>query len=271
MGNTVSKIGTAVSYIPTPFKINAAVEGVKALNENAGNLLAAGFDIVLAEPCNPNLDNPFFTQNGHEGESPKTNTYLFRVKALRTGSTIVTSVADIGGLASAVQTGAYSVTWYKLNALFEKMIPPSRRSKSVVYAGWFSYEVAKKAVPKGSLETQLTAIMRQKRNGAAGSAVKAGITFGTGGWTGYFVNSAAASVAPYLDSWLGQDTQTLAQGLHWFAFLETVVGGGRAKGPAIRILEVIWSELSLGRAFLPAMADIVREPRGWLVVADLLA
>jgi hypothetical protein len=33
---------------------------------------------------------------------------------------------------------------------------------------------------------------------------------------------------------------------------------------------VIWTEFTIGRAFLPALADIVREPRGWLVVADLL-
>lgn len=271
MGTTTSKIKTAVSYIPAPFKTNLAVEGVKKVNENAGNFLGVMFDIILAEPGNPALDNPFFGQNGHEGPSPKTNDYLSLVKSLRMGGSLVTGLADVGGLASAAQTGATSVTYCKLYALFMQMIPKSRKAKSAVYASWFSYEVAQKAVPAGSLETRLTAIMRQKFYGAASSGVKTGITFGTGGWTGYFVNSAAASVAPFLDSWLGQDTQTLAQGLHWFAFLELVVGRGVGKGPAMRILEVIWSELSLGRAFLPAMADIVREPRGWLVVADLLA
>jgi hypothetical protein len=270
MSQTLSNASKAVSYIPTAFKANAAVEGVKAINENAGNLLAGLFDIVLADPASPELDNPFFTQNGHDGLSPKTNTYLSLLKNLRMAGTIATSLGDVGGVVSASQSGAYSLMWYKLNALYEKLVPPSRRSKAVVYSGWFSYEVAKKAVPKGSLETHMTAIMRQKLYGAAGSATKAGITFSTGGLTGYFVNSAASTFAPYLDSWLGQDTQTLAQGLHWFAYLELVVGGGRGKGPALRILEVIWTEFTIGRAFLPALADIVREPRGWLVVADLL-
>lgn len=63
----------------------------------------------------------------------------------------------------------------------------------------------------------------------------------------------------------------LAQGLHWTAFREQVVGGGRGKGPALRILDVIWTELALGKVSLPKLADVVKEPRGWLVIADLLS
>lgn len=149
-------------------------------------------------------------------------------------------------------------------------MPPSRRAKSVVYAGWFSYEVARKAVPAGSLETRLTAIIRQKMYATAGNAVTAGVKFGTEGLAGFFVDSAIAWAAPTLDSWFGQDTIVLAQGLHWFAFLETVVGRGRGKGPALRILEMVWNEFSLGKVALPKLEDIVREPRGWLVIAEVL-
>ena len=62
----------------------------------------------------------------------------------------------------------------------------------------------------------------------------------------------------------------LAQGLQWFTFLETVVGGGHAKAPALRILEVIWNEFALGSVVLPDLDAIVREPRGWLVIAERL-
>ncbi|HEX7390673.1 MAG TPA: hypothetical protein VF286_11210 [Acidiphilium sp.] len=264
-------LSTAISYIPTPFKANAAVEGVKAINETAGNTLAGIFDLMLGEEEGNGLDNPHFEQNGHEGLSPNTRTYFQVKQGLKIASTIAVSVADVGGLASAAQSGAYSVMWYKLNALFEKLVPPSRRGKPATYSAWYSWEVAKKAVPKGSLESQMTAIMRQKMYGAAGGATKAGITWSTGGITGYFVSSASAVIAPYLDRMFGQDLQTLAQGLHWFAFLELVVGRGQGKGPALRILDVIWTEMALGRASLPPVAVIVREPRGWLVIADLLS
>ena len=90
-------------------------------------------------------------------------------------------------------------------------------------------------------------------------------------FTGFFVNSIATWIAPTLNSWLGQDVIQLAQGLHWMAFREQVVGRGRGKGPGLRILEVIWSELALGRMSMPAIAEVVKEPRGWLVIADLLS
>jgi hypothetical protein len=264
-------IANAISYIPTPFQTNAIVEGVKAINETAGNFLAGLFDLMLADPEEEALDNPHFTQNGHEGPSPKTTAYFQAKRALGAVSTIAVNVADAGGFASAAQSGAYGLMWYKLNALFQKLVPPSRRAKPAVYATWYSWEIAKKAVPKGSLEARMTAIMRQKIYGAAGGATQAGITWGTGGFTGYFVSSAAATIAPYLDKLFGQDIQDLAQGLHWFAFLELVVGGGRGKGPALRILEVIWTEMALGRVSMPTIHEVVREPCGWLVIADLLA
>lgn len=263
-------VRTAVSYIPSPFKSNAVVEGVKAVNENIGNALAGAIDIANSESTDPGVINPFFTQNGFDGPSPKTASY-FRCKTWGGGAvTMAVSVADIGGVASAYQGGSYGLTWYKLNALFQQMIPPSRRAKPVVYAHWYSYEVAQKAVPAGSLETRLTAIMRQKMYGAAGGATKAGIAFGTGGWTGYFVNSAASWLAPTLDSWLGQDVQHLAQGLHWFAYRELAISHGRGKGPAMRILEVLWADLGIGKLSGATLQEIVKEPCGWLVIADFI-
>ncbi|HEY6271633.1 MAG TPA: hypothetical protein VIX19_06510, partial [Terriglobales bacterium] len=108
--------------------------------------------------------------------------------------------------------------------------------------------------------------------GAAGGATKAGIAFGTGGLLGIFVNAASSQLQERLDSIFGQDVQTLAQGLHWYAFREAVVGRvhGGGRGPAQRILELLWQQFTLGHGGLVAIADVVREPHGWLVIADLL-
>jgi hypothetical protein len=270
VGSVLSGLSTAVSYIPSPFKSNAVVEGVKAVNENVGNLLAGAIDIANSESTDPGVVNPFFTQNGFDGPSPNTASY-FRFKKWGGGAmTLAVSVGDVGGLSSAYQTGSYSLVWYKLNALFQKMIPPSRRAKPVVYAHWYSYEVAKKAVPAGSLETRMTAIMRQKMYGAVGGATKTGITFGTGGFTGYFVNSASSWLAPTLEKLFGQDVQHLAQGLHWFAYRELAISHGQGKGPAMRILEILWSDLAIGKSSGVTLEQIVREPCGWLVIADFI-
>jgi hypothetical protein len=37
------------------------------------------------------------------------------------------------------------------------------------------------------------------------------------------------------------------------------------------VLDLLWDELTIGRPALPSVADTVREPRGWLVVADLMS
>ena len=263
-------LGKAVSYIPTKVSLGAVSEGVKAVHTGSGNFLAGVFDLITADPENDAIDNPFFTQNGHEGPSPRTADYFTAMKPLVIGATMGVSMMDVVGITSLMQTGAKGLVWYKLNALFEKLVPPSRRAKPVVYAGWFSYEVAKKAVPAGSLEARLTAIIRQKMYATGMSALTATTKLTTEGLAGFFVDSAIAWAGPTLDSWFGQDTMALAQGLHWFAFLETVVGRGQGKGPALRILEVIWQEFALGSVALPKLEDIVREPRGWLVIAERL-
>lgn len=261
---------TVFDNTPQPFKQNALVEGTKAVNGDLGNALAAVFELMEMQEEGAGLDNQMFTDNGHDGPSPNTTLYFRVKKALKIGSTIVTNLGDIGGVVSGTQGATYSLMWYKLNALFEKLIPPSRRAKKVEYSAWYSWTVAKKAVPGGSLEAILTGIMRQKMYGAVGGFTKAGITFGTGGITGFLVNSTAAWIGPKLDLIFGQDLQTFAKALHWFAFLEKVVGRGTGKGPARRILDVIWTELSLGKTSGITLDQVVSEPRGWLVLADLM-
>lgn len=270
MSTLGSGVRTVLNNTPDPFKQNAMVEGVKLVDENLGNSLAAVFELMEMQPEGAGLDNPMFTGNGHEGPSPRTAEYFRAKKMLKIGSVIGTNLLNIGGLSSLGQGGAYGLMWYKLNALFEKLVPSSRRGKKVEYAAWYSWTVAKKAVPSGSLETMMTAIIRQKMYGTAGGLTQAGITFGTGGLTGYLVSSTAKWIGPKLDQIFGQDVQTLAKGLHWFGFLEKVVGRGVGKGPSRKILDVIWTEIALGKTSGVTLDEIISEPRGWLVIADLL-
>ncbi len=249
-----------------------AVEAAKFVHEDAGNLLAAVLDIATADDDPDALDNPFFRDNGHDGESPRTQECLLAKKTLGMLSTVTTNVLDIGGLASGASAAQYTAVWIRVNQLFEKMVPASRRAKRVEYARWYSWTVAHKAVPAGSLEIQMTRILRQKMYGAAGGATKTGIALGTGGVTGIFINAAASQLQEKLDALFGQDVQTLAQGLHWYAYREQVVGAafGGGKGPAIRILELLWQQFALGRGAMVRLTDVVREPQGWLVIADLI-
>ena len=270
MTRFASAAATVVNATPTPFKQNAAVEGVKLIDENLGNSLAAVFELMEVEGADL-LDNPMFTDNGHDGPSLRTRQYFRAKKLMQVTSIIATNLLDVGGVVSAGQAGSYGLVWYRLNALFKQLIPPSRQAKKAEYAAWYSWTVEKKAVPMGSLEALMIAAMRQKMYGVASSSTKAGITFGTGGFTGFIVNSTASMIGPKLDQYLGQDVQTLAKGIHWKAFCEQVVGRGTGKGPARRILDVIWSDMSLGRASAVSLDDIIKEPQGWLVIADMMS
>ena len=268
----------AVRYVlSTEFGKSAAgdlaVEGVKLVNEDAGNLLAGVLELWTADDDPAVLDNPYFAQNGHDGESPNTRNYLQQKKVTGVVGTLGKNLLDIGGVTSASSGLQHSLVWYRINALFTKMIPASRRAKPPEYAAWYSWTVAKKAVPAGSLEIQMTRILRQKMYSAVGNATQAGIAFGTGGLMGIFVNASCSQLQGKLDSLFGQDVQTLAQGFHWHAFRESVVGGtfGGGKGPAWRILEVVWEQFGIGHGIAHSMDDIVREPCGWLVIADLLS
>lgn len=266
-----STVGAAVRYVPAPFKANAVVEGVKVVNEDAANLLGGVLEIMMADEEGTGLDNPNFTNNGHDGESPMTARYFRAKKCMGGVGTMVAAYADQAGALGAGQAAAYGLKWYRVNALFNKLIPPSRRAKKAVYASWYSWQVAKKAVPAGSLEVRMTQIIRQRMYGVAGGVSKTAVAVGTGGLLGYFVNSAASVWQEKLDAIFGQDVQTLAQGLHWFAFLETVVGRGQAKGPALRILELLWNETpTLWVVSGVTLEKIVREPKGWLIVAEMI-
>jgi len=272
-----SRATTAVKYILSTkggqsATAGLAVEGVKAVHEGAGNLLAGLLDIAMQDDDSQALANPFFGQNGHDGPSPKTRRYLLAKKSLGMASTIGVSLADVGGLASGAGAVQSSVVWFRINQLFNVMVPASRRAKPPEYAAWYSWQVAKKALPAGSLEIQMTRILRQKMYGAATGLAKTSVAYGLGPITGIFVNAAHAQVQERLDAIFGQDVQTLAQGLHWYAFREQAVGRafGGGKGPALRILEILWQQMALGRAGYISLADVAREPEGWLVVADLL-
>src|SRR5271165_2845286 len=94
--------GGVVKYVvSTKFGKSAVaggvVEGVKAVHEGAGNLLGGVLDLAMADPEEDALGNPFFAENGHEGESPVTNRYLLAKKGLGVVGTIGTALLDAGG------------------------------------------------------------------------------------------------------------------------------------------------------------------------------
>lgn len=261
---------TAYNNTPDKFKQNALVEGVKGVNELAGNSIGAIFELMESPEPMPELDNPMFTGNGHDGPSPNTARYFTTQKLLRAGTTIATNIGDVTGIASGIQAASSGLIWVRLNALFNQMVPASRRAKKIEYSAWYSWTVEKKAVPSGSLEVMLTAIIRQKLYSTSVNMTKASIKGMTGGLTAYLLDSTLGTIGPKLDLMFGQDLQTLAKGLHWFGFLERVVGRGVGKGPSRRILDIIWTELSTGKVGGMSLDDILVEPRGWMVIADLL-
>jgi hypothetical protein len=281
---------STTSFVVTPFVTGGAVELTKAyVGDEYGNSLSVLIEVITdGQETHSNwLNNPHFTANGHEGSSPGTGRYFLVKKSAMVAGSVVGAFDPTGGGVNIAQ-GAFTtygarLMWTKISGLFEAMI--TRRgmgAKPPQYASWYSWTVAKKAVPPGSLEMQMRAIIRQKMWGAAsglgkmstgagGVAASTMLTPFIGQVVGYFINSVGGLAGKALDKVFGQDTQTLAQGLHWMAFREHVVGRGTATGPSLKILELLWTELAIGKASGISLREVVAEPKGWLVIADLIA
>ena len=88
-----------------------AVEGVKTINEQHGNLLAGVLDLAMADQDPAALDNPFFAQYGHDDPSPHTQNCL-RTKKLM--GTLATSPLDVGGISSGAAAVQNPVIWYRI-------------------------------------------------------------------------------------------------------------------------------------------------------------
>jgi hypothetical protein len=248
-------------------------ELAKGVHDTGGNLVGGVLDLVSADEEGEGLDNPLFEQNGHDGKSPKTAAYFAIKKQAKMAGTMGIAYFDVGGIASGLEGANSGLVWYRLNALYEAMVPPSRRAKKAEHnrTGWFTWELARKEVKAGSLEIQMGQIIRQKMMSTGGSVFKSAVTFGTGGLTGYFVNALGGSIGVGINALFGPDIPGLAMAIHWFAFVEHTISHGRGKGPASRILDVVWEQFALGKGSGVALYDVVKEPRGWLVIADLLS
>lgn len=280
---------STTSFVVTPFVTGGAVELTKVyVGDEYGNSLSVLIEVITdgQETRSNWLNNPHFTANGHEGSSPGTARYFLVKKSAMVAGSVVGAFDPSGGGVNIAQ-GAFAtygarLMWTKISGLFEEMITKrGMGAKPPQYASWYSWTVAKKAVPPGSLEMQMRAIIKQKMWGAASGVGKMGtgasgvaastmLTPFIGQVVGYFINSVGGLAGKALDKVFGQDTQTLAQGLHWMAFREHVVGRGTAIGPSLKILEMLWTELAVGKASGVTLREVVAEPKGWLVIADLI-
>jgi hypothetical protein len=257
----------------------------------AGGFLFDALDIFLADE---ESDNEWFTQNGHDGDSPHTRWY-FRLKVGLSAATAASSVAGLGAVVKGAQGLESYAQWSRLGALAEKLIPPSRRAKAAVKEGWIPgwRRELKKAVPGGSLEAILFHLIKMKKLSLSANA--GGAALSAGGWlaayVGTWVADAITAVATSrLAKWYEPSSQALAKILHWRAYREQTLnnalgasfartGGGKplaeavarlSTDPATRIVQTIWdvTARTLGAGF--GVWSVVKEPKGWLVLADVI-
>jgi hypothetical protein len=261
----------------------------------AGGFLFDALDIFLNDEAS---DNEWFTQNGHDGDSPHTRWY-FRLKIglniAGAAGTVAASAAGLGAVVKGAQGMESYMQWGKLAALAEKLIPASRRAKAAVREGWipgWRREVAK-GVPGGSLEAMLFHIIKMKKLSLGANA--GGAALSASGWlaayVGTWVADAISAVATSrLAKWYEPTSQAMAKILHWQAYREQTLnrmlgasfartGGDRplsaavarlSTDPATRIVQTIWdiTARTLGAGF--GVWSVVKEPKGWLVLADVI-
>ena len=288
--STLSSAGAKYGSIKDNFFGGGVIDIAKSLG---GDALGSGFDALdLYLRDDSESDNPYFRQNGYDDPSPDT-IWFFRKKF---GIGLASAGMSLAGAGPAIKgaTGYESkLTWYKMSALAEQMIPPSRRGKPPVMQGWYGFRTVKqKAVPSGSLETIVYHIIKMKTVSVGSNSVGTGL--GIAGWLGLNVGSWIADTihslaSGRLSAWFEPASQALAKVLQWQAFRERVLnrklgstfgsrlsqGGGKAgkiqasSDPASRIVEAIWdytATLSGGRSPWPFIA----EPKGWMVLADVI-
>ena len=217
-----------------------------------------GSKIRLRSRSVETVANPHFLDNGHEGDSPVTQSYLNNrrwKKVASSGNSI------IGNLTSALSAGhnipgiaahgqATGLTLVHMVGI-ERIARNYRQSKTI--ADWCLFIQRMKALKAATRGSQLAGSIvpaASMPTTIAAAVVKAGVKLTV---TGACLAAAAE--------------------IHWRAFQEQAIGGGGQKiGPASRIMTEIFAKRGGTRLFgnydVPAL---IREPAGWQALGDKLS
>jgi hypothetical protein len=242
----------------------AAGTSVPYQSSQGTQILYKGFDAKRRKSDVAVKPNPWFTANGHEGESPVTQAYLFTrawKSAAGTGVSLVGSLlsSHTGGVNAgsiARHGSAFGTTSAHLLAV--KAIA-SANKKTETIARWCDVIIRAKAAKAALRGTQL-----------AGAATPVPLV-------GALVNIAAAAGKLGIKVGLPEMCYLVAIEIHWRAFQEQVIGGGFSKtsrkiGPASRIFSELFTRRGLtaiGGSY--DVSALMREPAGWMVLGDKLA
>lgn len=218
----------------------------------------------IKKPEEELASNPQFIMNGHSGRaSPKTKGYF----GYRKGLTIFSSAAgfssklastatqvDVGGIIKESNAIGWSIghlckvraigARYRQSQTITRWVDAVQTAKGLKIAVR-SVDLAGAAIPIGAVGLG---------TGVASAVAKAGIKVTIGGLMG-----------------------RVAMELHWRAYQEITISrvlvapNGKAVGPASGILYELFTKRGITRIFGPHdIANIVKEPAGWLAVRDKL-
>lgn len=204
--------------------------------------------------------NKRFKDNGHD-DLPSWETKKFLVSQILAKSTIAfaTGFADAGVVRHGAAGWQRASIWVKINGLYKSMLDhksfENKDSRTDTHRRIDKILSQKGYGFAGDTIRTATAVF-SLHNPVVGSVIKAGISQSEGTMNRLFAEA------------FDIDVEQLAQEIHWRAFQEQVVGRLAGKGPATRIVEILWGQIGPHRAY--SMVQVIREPCGWTVLQSLI-
>ncbi len=208
--------------------------------------------------------NPQFIMNGHSGRaSPKTKSYFGYRKGLTMFSSVAGFTSKIASTATQVDVGGIlkesNAIGSSIGHLCKVRATGARYRQSETITRWVDAVQTAKGLKIAVRSVDL-----------AGAAIPIGaVGLGTG------VASAVAKAG--IKVTIGGLMGRVAMELHWRAFQEVTISrvlvapNGKAVGPASAILYELFTKRGMTRIFgQHDIANMVKEPAGWLAVRDKL-
>ncbi len=224
-------------------------------------ILYKGFDAKRRKTDVSVKSNPWFIANGHEGDSPVTQAYLFTRSWKAVAGTSVSLVGSLlshhtGGVnVGSIARHGSSFGTTSAHLLAVKAIANSNK-KTETISRWCDVIIRAKAAKAALRGTQL-----------AGAATPVPLV-------GALVNIAAAAGKLGIKVGLPEMCYLAAIEIHWRAFQEQAISVGFSKtstkvGPASRIFSELFTRRGLtaiGGSY--DVASLIREPAGWMALGD---